>query len=625
MTLYLFFSLVVFLLYAQAGIFLLLKKPVVKVNRLFACMLFALAWISLFMLLIQFADDLSAVYLLDRVNMFGWLALPLLTVLFFVEVSKTRHKAIHFIVYALGSLAVILMLRYMLHPQSLKVFYKGSSGLWYFQTNIQSGWVMAAMFYNLGSALLGMAMVGKFFLQTMNTMVNKTKIQSRVFMISFFLFLLISISGHIVFPLMGVAALPAMVHLAALPLIGAILLSNILLHPQTFFREVISWIFIRRIKEFVFFIDHNGLIYSANQHSLDVLQYNLTDMVNKDPGHFLKPSAVVKKKMEDVIMNYKTEDLVCLMMPKKAQAIPVSVNITKVYDVFRNMIGFLLIASDYRQTKALHKERNERMRAEKMLIARNLELEKRINERSAELIEIQKMLNAEHSKQKEAEKQVLIELRNKEEMLRELHHRVKNNIQMIISLINMEHGRQFVKGKSDMSYGTIANRIRIISMIHDYLYDAPYLAHINLRPFVDKIIGELRGIYPGKAYVRFNTSFEQSVLSINQAIPCGIIIFELLSNSLRHAFHDRQDGSPLSSEAAFVNLEFVSEQNRSWINISDNGKGMTLQDGKPGQKNIGLTLVELLVNEYLHGNIYFNNHKGTGIKVDFECAQKQDL
>ncbi len=621
MTLYLFFSLVVFLIYIQAGIFLLLKKPVVKVNRLFAYMLFALAWISLFMLLIQLANNHYEVYLLDRINMLGWLALPLLTLLFFVHVSEVKYKAIPFIIYALGSLAVLIMVRYMQHPQSLKLFYRGSCGLWYFQTNIQSGWVIAALFYNLGCALVGIAIVWKSFYQTVNGQTNKIKFQTRVFLISFSLFLLFGISGHIVLPLMGVPALPAIIHLAAFPLTGSIFLSAMFLHPQSYFREIISRIFIRRIREFVFFIDHNGLIYSVNQYSLDVLQYNLSDMVNKDPGHFLKPSSVVKKKMEDVIMNYKTDDLVCLMTPKKGSAIPVSVNITKVYDAFRNMIGFLLIASDYRQTKALHKERNERVRAEQMLIARNLELEKRINERSAELIKIQKMLNAEHNKQKEAQKQVLIELRNKEEMLRELHHRVKNNIQMIISLINMEHGRQVFHETPDLEleYRTIANRIRTISMIHDYLYDAPYLANIDLKPFVDKIIGELRGMYPGKAYVRFNTSFKQSVLSINQAIPCGIIIFELLSNSLRHAFPDRQDGSPLSSKTAHINLEFLSEQNRSWINIYDNGHGMALQDGKPGYKNIGLTLVELLVTEYLQGSINFINHKGTGIKVRFDC------
>ena len=625
MTVFVFFSVVALLLYLQAGLFLFFRKPVVKVNRLFAFMLFALAWISFFILLIQFADNLSVVYLLDRINMFGYLAFPLLSLLFFERATRFGHQAIRPVIFIVGAIAAAIMVRYMLNPHSLKVFYEGASGMWYFEANIQSVWVVLAVLYNLACAFLVLFMVLNFFVQTIESHKRKATIQSRVFLISFFVFLIIGFSSHILFPLLGVTVFPAMIHLAALPMVGAIFLSIILLHPQTFFREMISRIFIRRIKEFVFFLDHNGLIYSANQYCLDELHYSLSDMANKEPGYFLRPSGMVAKKMEDAIMGYKTEDLVCLMIPAKGLPIPVSLSVTKVYDAFRNMIGFLLIASDYRQTKSLYKERGARLRSEQKLIRRNLELEEKIQKRCSALIDIQEKLNSEHKKQEEAEKQVREELRKKEDLLRELHHRVKNNIQMIISLINMEQGKTVTQRGSDSDYGSIANRMRTISMIHDYFYDTPYLGKINFRNFVDKVVGELRGIFVGKSYVQVNVSFERTVLPIDQAIPCGIIIFELLSNSLQHAFNNNDPEVAVHGNSAQIHLKVFSENNRLRIHLSDNGQGISLINRKPEKKNIGLRLVELLVDEYLYGTVVYANIKGASVQIDFELVEKQGL
>lgn len=625
MTLYVFLSVVVFLLYIQAGIFVFLQKPVLKVNRLFAYMLFALAWTSLFFIILQFANNPDEVYLIDRIGMFGWLAFPLFTVLFFVQTANLlEKKPMRNLVFLLGMLAMALMIRYIWEPQSLKVFYQGASGMWYFESTIESLWVIAALLYNFGAITLGLVIVWNYFISKKNSHLNRERVQSRIFVFAFLLFLIIATLTHIVFPIMSVPALPGMIHLAALPLIGAIFATTTMLHPQIYFKEMVSKIFIRRIKEFVFYMDHNGLIYSMNQYCLEVLKYNQSDMVNKDPGRFIKPSRLIHQKMEDVLMNIKTEDLVCLMITREGQAIPVSVSVTRVYDAFRNMIGFLLIASDYRHTKALHKERNNRKHAEQKLIAQNLKLEQMVNERSSELIEIQKTLHAEHLLQQEAEKQVLTELKIKEEMLRELHHRVKNNIQMIISLINMEEGIQISNRAPDLDYGGISDRIRTISMIHEFLYNAPYLGEINLKHFVDKIIGELRVVYPLKSFVRFYVSFENSVLSISQAIPCGIIIFELLSNSLKHAFENKNQSQSQPDDKAHISLMYETKNNRSVISVYDNGDTpISLRDGSPVAKKTGLTLVELMVYDYLQGSIVYLNQKGTAVQIGFGSIQKQ--
>ena len=626
MTLFVFFSLVVFFFYLQAGVFLFLRKPVVKSNRLFAYSLFALSWTSFFFVLIQFTENIRLVYLIDRINMIGWIYLPFLLLLFLMNMTgKNSGSLARIVTYALGALAAILMIRHLWHPQSLMIYYQASSGMWYFDLNVQSVWVYIALSYNFGSAVAGFVLAQKFFFQSMKSHIKKVRIQSKVFFISFSLFLLLSVLGHVFFPLFSIPVLPAMVHLAALPMVGAIFFSTILVHPQTFFREMISGIFIRRIREFVFFLDHNGLIYSVNQHTLDVLKYNRSEVFNKEPGVFFKPPAFVVSKLQDAIMNHKTDDLICLISSREGAEFPVKLNITKVYDAFRNMVGFLLIAYDFRQTKALQLERMERLRIEKKLIARNLELEIRIEERSSELGEVKKRLDIEHVKQKEIEKQVFVELRNKGEMVRELHHRVKNNIQMTISLINIERGKCDTDQQQDQFYASIANRILTISMIHDYLYDTPQMGKINLKHYVHKIMGELRSIYPSKSHVLLNVSFDEGLLSISQAIPCGIIIFELLSNSLRHAFPEVNTDIHSAAASARINLEFVSEQNKSRIQFSDNGIGIALNDGKPVRKLTGLTLVELLIKEYLQGTISYTNSKGTSIQIGFKHDENNGI
>ncbi len=625
MILFVFFSLVVFLLYLQAGLFLLFRKPVAKSNRLFAYSLFSLAWISLFFALIQLSDNVRLVYLFDRINIFGWIFLPFFLLLFMIHVSgKPSGRMSGILKYAVGALATILLIRYLVHPQSLMIYYRASSGMWYFDVNVQSFWVYIALSYNLGTSVAGFALARKFFFQSRKSQIKKIRIQSKLFFVSFTLFLILSVLGHVVLPVTSTPVLPAMVHLAAVPMAVAIFFSTILVHPQTFFRETISDIFIRRIREFVFYIDHNGLIYSVNQHCLDVLKFSISEMINKEPDYFFKPAGMVAKKMHDISMNYKTEDLFCMLRSKDGSSIPVSLRITKVYDAFRNMVGYLLIASDYRQTQALYQQRKQRKIAEQKLISRNQELENRINVRKAELISTQKTLNVEQLLQKEAEKKILIELKNKEEMMRELHHRVKNNIQMIISLINIEHGKFIVDEKSKAKYESIANRIRTISMIHDYLYDTPYLGKIDLKGFVGRVIGEFRSIIPEKSHIRFYPSFQHSFLSINEAIPCGVIIFELLGNAFQHAFSDEKQANHSGMQAR-IDIDVFFENHECVIHVQDNGKGMVLHNGQPKLKKIGLSLVELLVCDILKGSISFLNHKGAFIRVAFECGQKQGL
>lgn len=628
MTLYVFFSFVAFLLYLQAAIYFLRMMPGTKANRLFVLVLVSLTFISAFIITRQFIRDIQVIYLLDRFAVISWVSFPLLAT-YYVAIesgSYINKKVLHFIHYVLLPLAVFLSVRYIVHPQSLKEFYQAESGLWYFNTNIRAIWTIMAIIYGLLNALIGTYIVYLWMKISKAGNYIKDIIKTRLIFVSVIFFSAISLTSVIIAPLVGSTELPSIMHIVALPPIAVIFLTSVLLHPKAYFPEMVSNLFMKRINEFVFYLDHNGKIYSMNDYTLESLGYLLLEMVNKEAGVFFKPSKIINQQIEDVAMNRPGRQVISLLTPKNDDPITVSLSVTKVYDDYRNMLGFIVIASDYRKTHELYKEKKARVRMEQRLIAINEELEKRINARESTLLYARDKLRIEHKMQQETEQKIINELKTKEKILYEIHHRVKNNMQMIVSLLNLEQSKDGTREHIRTTYTKLAGRVRDISVIHDYLYDAPYLGKINFTHFLQRTTDDLKGRFARIENLFFNISASQDLIAIDQAIPCGIIVYELLYNSLQHAFNEQghsgansqQGDDPLVLPA--IHIEYYKKNEQYFLAVSDNGNGMELHDGKPLDKYIGLSLVELLVKDFLKGDINYVAKNGTKVSIRFFAA-----
>ena len=170
------------------------------------------------------------------------------------------------------------------------------------------------------------------------------------------------------------------------------------------------------------------------------------------------------------------------------------------------------------------------------------------------------------SRQKEAEDQLVASLREKELLLKEVHHRVKNNLQVISSLLNLQ-ARELQDPETARLFRESQGRVRSMALIHEQLYRSNDLARIDFAAYVQDLVRHLeQGLGSEAAPVRFRLDIEPLPLSLDLAIPCGMIVNELVSNAQKHAFPNGQAGE--------IRVEFTRQSGGYCLTVADNGVGI---------------------------------------------------
>jgi two-component sensor histidine kinase len=211
---------------------------------------------------------------------------------------------------------------------------------------------------------------------------------------------------------------------------------------------------------------------------------------------------------------------------------------------------------------------------------------------------------------KQAEEQIGKSLKEKEVLLQEIHHRVKNNMTVIMSLLKLQADRVKDKHYREM-LGDSMGRIKTMALIHEKLYKAKDLAKVNFNDYLKDMINSMfmsYGLSPNK--VALKTDVEDVDFGVDTAIPCGLIINELVSNSLKHAFPEDRDGEIKVSLRRNDKAEVE-------LTVSDNGVGMP--EGLDFRKtdSLGLNLVNALVGQ-LRGEIELYREKGAEFIITFK-------
>jgi PAS domain S-box-containing protein len=219
-------------------------------------------------------------------------------------------------------------------------------------------------------------------------------------------------------------------------------------------------------------------------------------------------------------------------------------------------------------------------------------------------------LSLEASKTDKAQKQIKKSLEEKDVLLKEIHHRVKNNMQIISSLLSLQSSNIENPQMKDI-FKQSQNRVRSMSMIHEQLYQKEDLAKIDFNDYVNGLIKRLFQIYSAN---RNNIECEVNVdddveLNIDTAIPCGLIINELVSNSLEHAFTNRTHGK--------ISFKMIRDNNMINFKVSDNGSGIPDNFQLENTTTLGLNLVKTLVNQ-LEGELTVEHNNGISYDVNFK-------
>jgi len=210
-----------------------------------------------------------------------------------------------------------------------------------------------------------------------------------------------------------------------------------------------------------------------------------------------------------------------------------------------------------------------------------------------------------------AEENLRKSLAEKDVLLRHIHHGVKNNLQMISSLLSLQAGK-FADTKEKDALLEGQNRIRAIAFVHETLYQSNDLTAINFKTFVDSIASSLRMSYGATDRVELDIDVPSESLDVEKAIFCGLVLNELLTNSFKYAFAKGNRGR--------IRIFMENNGHLRRIFVEDNGVGFPEDIDIENSKSIGLKLVRLIVERQLGGTLKIN---GTdGVKAVFEFSGK---
>lgn len=209
---------------------------------------------------------------------------------------------------------------------------------------------------------------------------------------------------------------------------------------------------------------------------------------------------------------------------------------------------------------------------------------------------------------RENEEKLKSALKEKEVLLAEVHHRVKNNLAIINSLLQLE----IFNTENDQLKNALSEsqmRIHSMALIHETLYSIGHFANIAFDKYIQKLTTSLFETFPKQSNnISMDLNTEEVTLNINQAIPCALLINELITNSFKHAFPHSETGN--------IAVDLQEKRNKIYLAISDNGGGFDADKALENPQTLGLTLVNKLIDQ-IDGEVDINTQNGTSFDITF--------
>ena len=236
--------------------------------------------------------------------------------------------------------------------------------------------------------------------------------------------------------------------------------------------------------------------------------------------------------------------------------------------------------------------------------------------RVAELIGAQiagAIANAQlYARQKDAEERIKASLGEKEVLLKEINHRVKNNLQIISSLLSLQ-SRDIQDERTLRSFQVSQDRIKAMALVHEKLYQSDGLSRIDFGEYIKSLADDLRSSYGLHSQnVKLKLDVDEIRLGVDTAIPCGVIVNELVSNSLKHAFPGDRSGE--------IVISFREVDGQYTMTFKDDGVGIPEDLDISRPSSLGLTIVNALTGQ-LGGAIDISRNGGSEISITFPAKQ----
>ena len=283
--------------------------------------------------------------------------------------------------------------------------------------------------------------------------------------------------------------------------------------------------------------------------------------------------------------------------------------------IFKNNLSKLVPAIQ-RALKECH-EKIEREKAQNALKKAHFELEQQVLERTKALSRVNDELRAEMDERERIENKLKKSLEEKEILLKEIHHRVKNNLQIISSLLNLQS--RYINDEEMLDiYKESQNRVKSMAIIHEKLYQSEDLARIDFGDYVKSLVLDLFHSY-GVDNIEPDISIRDVLLDINTAIPCGLIVNELVTNSIKHGFlaSRTRDNSQSFDKRDKIAVNITKENEIYTMSVYDNGIGFPDNLDFRHTDSLGMQLVISLTSQ-LRGTVELERNNGTLFRIVFK-------
>jgi len=245
-------------------------------------------------------------------------------------------------------------------------------------------------------------------------------------------------------------------------------------------------------------------------------------------------------------------------------------------------------------------------------ITNRKQVEEALREREEALRQADQQHRA-HLEQEVASRTSELELRvaERDALLKEVHHRVKNNLQVIASMLEMQ-ARRTDDVAAFRQLEEACNRVMSIAQIHELLYQSGSLAGVDLTGYAAKLVPQLVAFYNMEDRVEIAVQGESVSIDLERAVPCGLLLNELVSNTCKHAFPGNDRGR--------LTVRLTREDEQIRLTVEDTGIGLPAGLDLTRLDSLGLTIVRLLT-DHLGGSMTVRNGAGTSVQVQFSAAK----
>ncbi|MBW0435679.1 histidine kinase dimerization/phosphoacceptor domain -containing protein [Leptospira yasudae] len=249
----------------------------------------------------------------------------------------------------------------------------------------------------------------------------------------------------------------------------------------------------------------------------------------------------------------------------------------------------------------LHRKNKTLMLQEELLRESHDQLEQRVEERTSELNRVNRELLSEIAERERMEEALKNSLQEKEVLLREIHHRVKNNLQIVSSILSLQ-GNYITDGKSLAMFEDAQSRIRSIALIHELLYQSKDLARMDFKDYLENLVKNLFRTYRVDKHIEYDIEADTLYLSLDTAIHCGLIVTELVTNAFKYGFKDRDKGK--------ISIKIKGFDDGFVIVVQDDGVGFPEGLDFNQTDSLGLKLVNIL-SQQIGANLELERSNGT--------------